>query len=287
MLNRKKLNKLVITIITGSLLILSCGHGEECPADRTIPDSGLLDYGTNTYKLWLPYNFENEVNCRRRYPLVIALHGSTTLTDHYYQPCIVGYNDEVQKKAYPSVYFAPNNTNIGFSTNAVWIRELINTIIKNKSYQIDTNRIYIIGFSMGAHGTTYMAQDLYDDYGYIVAGIIPAGGGIYNYITATQVLNKTSMWFHYGSEDYDQESDYIAAKEYNYTAEESVKNGSITYTSWDQTVYTYPHETKTLTRNGVALFKITRYLGMGHTAAPVYEDPEVLKWLFNQSLENR
>lgn len=247
-----------------------------------IPKSGTFSEGSHTYRLWLPPNFEDEYMLRQKLPLVIALHGRTSLTNHYYQPCIV--NNQAEYETYPCVYFAPNNSDQGFDDNAAWIRDTINRIILDRRYRIDINRIYIIGFSMGAHGTTYMAQDLYDEYGYLVAGIIPADGGIYNSITSSIVRDNISYWVHYGA--YNQESDYQAAKTYHSSASETIETGSITYSSWNNTTYTYDWETKTLVKEGIEIFKITKYDGMGHTDGPVYEDPNVLEWLFDQNIQN-
>ncbi len=261
----------------------------ECSSDRIIPESGLLNDGENTYKIWLPPEFEDYDNCNKKYPLMISLHGSTTLTDHYYQPCIV--NDDYEFQEYHCIFFAPNNSNKKFGSynneddNAGWIRELIYDIVEDENYQIDVDRIYIIGFSMGAHGTTYMTQDLFDDYGYLPAAIIPADGGVFSYITSEEVRDNISSWFHYGH--YNQESDYQDAKNYYVDAVETIDNDSITYTNWDDVEYTYSRETKTLMQNGIEIFKISGYEGMGHTDGPVYEDPEVLKWLFKQSVKNR
>ena len=266
-----------------SLLFLSCELYKGPPR----PYSGLLAYAGETYKLWLPPDFEENRERSITYPLVIALHGRTSLTDHYFQPCIV--NDEQQRNEYPCVYVAPNNSDKGFGENAQWIRKLIHRIIEDREYRIDTNRIYIIGFSMGAHGATYMAQDLYSDYAYLTAGIVPVGGGVYEYMRSPELLNNTAMWTNYGLEgDYSQESDYTAAKEYNSSASETVMNDFVSYTGWDNQDYTYFRETRTLTRiDGVDIFKISTYEGMGHSSSPVFKDPPILNWLFDQTLLNR
>lgn len=251
-----------------------------------IPDSGLLSYGDDTYKLWLPYNFEMNFT-NEKYPLVISLHGGTTLTNHYFAPFIV--NDEQEKIDYPCLFFAPNNSNKRFAENAGWIREVIHNMIEDESYCIDTNRIYIVGFSMGADGTTYMAQDLYDDYGYITAAIVPSGGGKYYYMSATALRDNTSMWIHYGLDgDYSQASDFSDAKTYNSSAVETVENDSVTYINWDGIEYTHNRETLTLTRSdGIEIAKRSTYEGMGHTSKGAFEDPKVLQWLFEQTLTNR
>ena len=260
---------------------------DDSTEEFTMPESGLISTGSDTYKLWLPYDFESDASRSKKYPLLIGLHGGTTLTDHYFQPCIV--NDEQQSRDYPCVYMAPNNSNKGFAENAQWIREIIHDLVEDISYQIDTNRIYIIGFSMGAHGTTYMTQDLYSEYGYIAAGIVPMSGGMYSYLTSPEIRNNTAIWTNYGlNGDYSQESDYVEAKIYNNTALESVSSDSVTYTHWDNVEYTHLRETRTLTRtDGVEIFHISTYEGMGHSYSAIFSDTRILNWLFEQSLLQR
>lgn len=242
------------------------------------PVDGVITIDSNTYKVWLPSNLEES---SVRFPLVIGLHGSTSLTDVYYNPCLYKTED---MENYPCIYIAPNNTNQGFGTGAEWFRQELNTVIHNSKYKVDTNRIYIIGFSMGASGTTSMAQDLYDDYGYLTAGIVPADGGDLSSITSDEVRNHLSSWFHYGH--YSQESDYNIAKSYYVNATETTENGSITYTDWSGT-NSFESITKTLTEGGVEVFKITQYVGMGHTDGPVYKVSATLDWLFSLDITNR
>ncbi|MDC7220223.1 MAG: hypothetical protein PQJ59_09800 [Spirochaetales bacterium] len=252
----------------------------------SIPDSGLLSYGSDTYKLWLPYDFESNFT-DETYPLIISLHGSTTLTDHYFAPFIV--NDDQESIDYPCLFFAPNNSNKTFNyDNAQWIREVIYNMIEDSTYRIDTNRIYIIGFSMGAHGTTYIAQDLYTDYGYVTAAIVPTGGGQYSYMSATELRDNTSMWIHYGLDgDYSQESDYTEAKAYNSTAVETEDTCTVTYTNWAGT-FSHVCETLTLTRtDGIEIAKRSTYDTMGHSSSGAFAGTRVLEWLFEQSLEDR
>lgn len=268
-------------------LLAGCSLAQD---EQTYPPvqegSVSLDGGTHTYKLLLPDGFEKPDNFMNLYPLVIGLHGSTTLTDHYY---VV---NEV-KDAEPCVYFAPNNSNLSFGgdlkgvNNSAWIRETLHSIIKNPNYKIDRNRIYIIGFSMGAHGTTYMAQDLYTEYKYRTAAIVPADGGRFEYITSSEVRDHISSWFHQGA--YSQESDYKNAKAYYPGTMETVRDGHIDYfNSWDPaTVYSYDTTVYTLIQAKAEIFKLTIYEGMGHTSGPVFKDPAVISWLFSKSISDR
>ncbi len=249
-----------------------------------------LEGGAHTYKLSLPEGFGEDGNFMNLYPLVISLHGSTSLTDHYYVVSEV-------RDAYPCVYFAPNNTNLGFggdlggADNSAWIRAVIRGIIENRNYKIDRNRIYIIGFSMGAMGTTYMAQDLYTEYGYLTAAIVPAEGGWFGYMKSKEVLDHVCCWFHLGSASpyYDGEADYKEARKYYPGTLEIAAQGRLSYSnSWDpSTVYSYDTATYTLRQAKRDIFKSTTYAGLGHSAGPVFKDPEVIGWLFDQNLANR
>ncbi|MBN1499180.1 MAG: alpha/beta hydrolase [Spirochaetes bacterium] len=272
-----------LTLLVALIFISGCDLFQD---DKSYPpvQEGLvsLDGGTHTYMLHLPDGFRDEKNYMNLYPLVIGLHGSTTSTSSYY------VKNEV-RNAYPCVYFAPNNTNIGFGgSNAAWIREVVHSIIENKNYKIDRNRIYIIGFSMGGMGTTYMAQDLFTDYEYLTAAIVPAEGGMFDYIKSNKVRDHISCWFHIGSASsyYDQEADYKSAKKYYPGTLEIVKTGTFTYSIWNGTV-SYDITSYTLKQIKTEIFKSTTYAGMGHTDEPVFKNPEVIEWLFNQNTADR
>lgn len=271
-------------ILIALIIIAGCDLFDEEETDDPVQEGLIsLDGGAHTYMLHLPEGFHDDENFMNLYPLVIGLHGSTTSTSSYY------VKNEV-KNAYPCIYIAPNNTNIGFGgSNAAWIRQEIHSIMENKNYKIDRNRIYIIGFSMGAMGTTYLAQDLYTEYKYLTAAIIPAEGGYFNYIQSDEVRNHISCWFHLGSASqyYDNEADYKSAKEYYPGTLEIKKTGTLSYSNWNGSVTSYNTTDYTLKQVKTEIFKSTTYTDMGHTDAPVFKNPAVIEWLFNQNLANR
>lgn len=239
-----------------------------------------LDDGTHSYKLFLPDGFEDDENYMTLYPLVIGLHGRTSSTTSYYVVNQV-------KDAYPCVYFAPNNTDQGFrGDNAAWIREELHSIIENKNYKIDRSRIYMIGFSMGGWGCTTLPQDLYKDYGYLTAAIVPVDGAYFPYIKSTEVLDNISCWLHQGT--YDLEDDYAYAKAYYSNTLETVVEGSFSYSnSWSpDTVISYDTTTYTLYQSNRKKTLLTIYHDMGHTAGPVFNNPEVVEWIFEKRTGN-
>jgi len=239
-----------------------------------------LEDGAHSYKLFLPDGFEDDENYMNLYPLVIGLHGRTSSTSSYYVVNQV-------KDAYPCVYFAPNNTNQGFSgDNSAWIRSVLHSIIENKNYKIDRNRIYVIGFSMGGWGCTTLPQDLYNDYGYLTAAAVPADGAYFPYIKSPEVLDNISFWFHQGA--YDLEDDYAAAKAYYSNTLETIVEGTFSYSnSWSpDTIISYDTTTYTLYQSNSKKILLTIYHDMGHTAGPVFNNPEVVEWIFEKRTGN-
>lgn len=68
------------------------------------------------------------------------------------------------------------------------------------AYRIDTNRIYIHGFSLGGYGAYSLANPYHDHKGQLFAGmILLAGSGTLN--LKDQVVAKTSIWLQVGLKD--------------------------------------------------------------------------------------
>lgn len=100
-----------------------------------------------------------------------------------------------------------------------------------------------------------------------------------------EAVNKTSLWYHIGLKDLPERIDVARAtymnlkgKTANATAVESITTDNITG---------YHRITKTLTKNGIEIIKMSEYEGLGHEPGPCYKDPELFDWLFSQSLAHR
>jgi len=113
------------------------------------------------------------------------------------------------------------------------------------------------------------------------------------------IAGRTSVWYHVGLEDvYDFGYDKVllsqdpedqrrnSNKAYNYV--KSLNSNAKAVESVETAIISgYQCTITTLTLAGVEIFKRSHYQGMGHGSGPAYNDPEVVKWLFNQNLENR
>ena len=242
-----------------------------------------------TYKLQTPWNYEKDYNASREYPLVISLHGWTDITEFYYDPA--SFCGSTNMREYPCFFLAPDNHYSEDcpildwdNDNAAWVRNIIGDLIS--SYRVDKDRIYIIGFSMGGSGSYYLAEDLYED-GIITAGIVRCAGMSYSDLPV-EIAGKTSVWYNVGLDDMDIINE-IADAAYEYMKglpyfDEAIES----FDNFDyDTINEKEKKTSTLRVNGIQAMKYSRYEGLGHSSAPVWQDPFTLKWLFHQSLEDR
>jgi pimeloyl-ACP methyl ester carboxylesterase len=107
----------------------------------------------------------------KKWPLIIYLHGGsdrgTDLTKLYSS----GIPDQIYRgREFPFIIIAPQcPTHIRWSTDN-WFENLYEEI--NEKYRIDTNRVYLTGFSLGGAGTWYIAAKYADKF----AAIAPMGG---------------------------------------------------------------------------------------------------------------
>lgn len=237
------------------------------------------DNGTaRSYKLMLPWNYDKDYNAERYYPLMINVH---------YSGSLVANNTE-RMQNYPCF-------SLDSGSDSPWFFAMIAELVTD--YRIDTNRIYLAGFSAGGSGSYPFASHLEANQGLTVAGIVRCAGGS-NSELSEAIAGKTSVWYHVGLQDsYDfgygngllsddphderrisnQAYAYVKDLDTSADAVESVETG---------TRSGYECTTTTLNLAGVDIFRKSHYAEMGHSA-PAYNDPEVVEWLFNQHLSNR
>ncbi len=242
-------------------------------------NSGQPEFPKNSaedFKLLKPWDYDNNSNSQRYYPLVVGLHG---LNGTYYMPSFV--NNDQQRQAYPMFYMAPH-TNADWISSSRWLIDQIEVL--RAQYRIDSDRIYLIGFSMGGSGAYAVANAYYDYKKQLFAGIVRMAGQSQTEVRMA-IAEKTSIWYHVGLDDEPVRVNiarqaYKFIKDYpsNASAEESVTT--------DKTLGGYTRITKTLKKNKVEIMKLSEYQNVGHTDMAFKEDLHVLKWLFSQSLRN-
>jgi predicted esterase len=251
------------------------------------------------YFLVKPWNYEKSYNSERRYPLLIYLHGASQvkyLKNMY--SLGVGYyiwSNESQnmtaenrkseadyfRKTYPSFVYIPQEST--FTWNITKVIKQIESLKAN--YRIDTNRIYLHGFSMGGSGSYNLANAYYNYNGQLFAGILRFTGATQINLN-NAIMNRTSIWVMVGLND-SADSISIIRTAYNSlksyfgsTAQETVEyNGLLT---------THPANTWTLSKNGLIVARRTEFLDLDHyiTEYP-FQNKSVLEWLYNQSLTKR
>lgn len=240
-------------------------------ADRPILEHDAVE----DFELLKPWNYDKSWNADRYYPMVVSLHGSG---GSHYKPCIV--NDTNEMKTYPCFFLAPTCSNWGSA--ASWVRDRIQALIQE--YRIDTNRLYLMGFSMGGSGSYTFAKAYYDEYGRLFAGIVRLAGQSQTDLYPA-IADKTSVWYHIGLDD-TEERVIIAEEAYQFIKNYQCNASAFEFVVYD-TVSSYPRRTKSLMMNGVFVMKKSEYTGVGHSGSVPFNDPGVLAWLFNQSLTRR
>jgi predicted peptidase len=147
-----------------------------------------------SYRLMKPINFD----AGNRYPVIVSLHGGGGKgTDNRKQ--LKGWNkllaEEQTRTDYPSYVLAPQ-------ANSLWDAEHLQNIkdIIKELPSVDMNRIYILGHSMGGHGTNILIQI---DPDYFAAAAPSAGTGLReteDFIDAS-VIKDIPIWAFHGDKD--------------------------------------------------------------------------------------
>ncbi len=240
-----------------------------------------------------PWNYEMGYNSSRKYPLVIYLHGRSQagyLRNLYYMGYDNpdGYQKNIStsfKQTYPCFTFVPES---GTSWSTVQLIAQIESLKAN--YRIDTNRIYIHGFSMGAWACYSLANAYYSYNGQLFAAIIRQSG--MGSLTNSAIAKKTAIWLitglkTSGSSAESQSTIDDTRSAYNYLKNISNNAGAIEI-SRSYEVGSHNAKTWELIKDGWEFAKRTEYPDDGHfTTEYPFSDPSVMAWLFDQSLEYR
>ena len=218
------------------------------------------------YRLMKPINFDSS----KKYPLIISLHGAGGRGDDNKKQLKVWNSqlaEENIRKEFPCYVLAPQSKELWKNEQLDIIKEII-----SKLPAVDMDRIYIMGHSMGGHGTFILIQH---DPKYFAAAAPSAGAGLKKtepFIDANKIKDLP-IWTFHGDKDKVCPYDKVA------------------------TVF---EEVKKLGGN----MKLTTWLGAGHGVSGKFipgdskssvqlssdkcdKETDFLKWLFNQKRNSK
>lgn len=173
------------------------------------------------YRLLRPLNFDST----QKYPVIVSLHGAGGKgTDNVQQ--LRQWNgflaEEQTRKSYPCYVVAPQTTQLWNAKDLATIKEIIAALPS-----VDKDRIYILGFSMGGHGT-YVFTHL--DPGYFAAAAPAAGSGLKNTADFVDVfkIKDLPFWVFHG----DKDPKCPIEKDQKIFAEMKAIGGNMKFTTW-------------------------------------------------------
>lgn len=238
---------------------------------QAIPDWVLTLHEANTYngmpyRLMKPMNF----NTGRSYPVIVSLHGGGgTGTDNLKQ--LRNWNvilaEEQNRKDYPCYVLAPQ-------TDKLWNGDHLSNIkaIIKELPSVDMNRLYILGHSMGGHGTYIIIQI---DPGYFAAAAPSAGSGLNStedFIDVSKIKD-IPIWAFHG------DSDKVCPIEKDQKVFSEMKKigGNMKFTTWKGEGHGIPLKNFTANTEGSTQFSNDR----------CDPEPVFLKWLFARKLPEK
>jgi predicted peptidase len=225
--------------------------------------------GNLPYRVLLPKNYNPNV----KYPLILFLHGSGERGNDNKAQLTHGadlFLKEPVRQNYPAVVVFPQCATDDSWSNYKWSmingkpdikysetvdkikhQELLKGLVKKlkKDFNLDSNRLYVGGLSMGAMGTFDMVKANPK----LFAAAFAICGGANPKIAKR--ISKPSWWIFHGTDD-----DVVPAK-------------------YSQQIYDALKEVD-------ADVKLTMYPGVKHDSwTNAFAEPDLLKWLFSKSLK--
>jgi len=146
------------------------------------------------YLLYLPKDYAKK---SKKYPLLIYLHGGSQKGNDLNKLKTYGLPYLINKgKHFDFIVVSPQCPNDKFWSTDNWFELLFEEI--SHQYNIDTNRVYCTGISMGGYGSYIVTMDFPDKF----AAILPLCGGI-NDEDTTRVCNLSQIpiWTFHGTAD--------------------------------------------------------------------------------------
>lgn len=233
-------------------------EGSDCP----------IEYQYDSLKFIGPWGYNKSENASRKYPLLVSGCWGE------------GAN---QYSSYAQIYPAfvldyQKNTESDGKILGQWIKDAIES-----GYRIDSNRIYLTGFSKGGSGSFPLAKGM-NNAGLFFAAIVRVAGQS-QYDLGNEIVEKTAIWYHIGLSDTSMRID-VARKTLECVRNYTCNKDAIETTNSDH-ITGFERNTITIKRFGNPMFIYSEYTGMDHTSSPCYEDKSIFPWMFSNSLEYR
>lgn len=162
----------------------SAQNGQLAAMRNTVPDS---------YNFWL-YAPKEYVAEHRKIPVIIFLHGASLCGNNLQRVRRYGLLHAIEKgRYYPAMVVAPQNP------GGAWRPEKIAKILDwvEAHHDVDTNRVYVIGMSLGGYGTLDFAGTYPER---VSAAMALCGGSTLKDLSG---LGKIPLWILHGTADRD------------------------------------------------------------------------------------
>jgi predicted esterase len=234
------------------------------------------DYKSIPYRLFVPDNYDTQ----KSYPIILTLHGLGECgTDNeihielnHIATC---WADSAFQQKHPCFVVSPQcPVSFNWTTESVKfsVSEIMDSLISN--YNIDTNRIYITGLSLGGNGTwDYLISnpDLY-------AAAIPVCG--WHDSSLVKSIKHIPIWNHHGASD---PTVNVTNARQMISAYENL-NLPVVYTNCNEFICnTMSAEKKYRLISDEVDYIYSEYNGVGHNAWDyAYTDTSVLEWLLSK-----
>jgi poly(3-hydroxybutyrate) depolymerase len=234
--------------LTQLLVLWACSHDQIVQSNENGLPAGYEEryYQGMRYGLFIPRSYD----ATRSFPLVVSLHGSTDTVSWD----LSWYHDPIQSKD-PCFVLTPKSLVRSSGWGTSWAAEHSTDMKKTlevvaalqEEFNLDANRLYIYGVSMGGYGVFSV---LAKEPGMFAAAFSICGAG--NPATAA-IMAQTPLWIFHGS------NDRVVPVEYS------------------RNMYT------AILAAGGKQVRYTEYPGVDHAAwTPAWEEPTLEAWLLAQ-----
>lgn len=145
------------------------------------------------YLLYLP---KKTYSAHKKWPLILYLHGKSLRGEDLSRVASYGLPKRLLKdKGFPFIVACPQLPGDKRWTDTRSLAAVVNEVARK--YPVDRNRVYAMGFSMGASGVWRVAND----YPHMFAALVSVGGMYETPLVASGKMKALPAWVIHGTED--------------------------------------------------------------------------------------